>query len=368
MKIMLVIHSMMAGGAERVAATLVNYWTAQGEQVTLLTVASSAADFYDLDPRINRIGLDLGGPSPGWRRFVASNFRIIRGIRSAIRGVRPDVVLSFMDVVNLRVLLAAAGTGVPVVVEEHTDPTVYSIGSMRAALRRLLYPRASALVVLTERIAEWAKEIVSESSVRVIPNPVGDQFLMGRAAAQQCAHTAVAVGRLVSEKGFDLLLRAFAQCAQTHPDWRLQIVGEGPERTNLKRLGDELGIGGRVELAGAVKETQVALQQSDLFVLSSRFEGFPMALLEAMACGLPVISFDCRSGPREMIQDGVNGRLVPPNDVAALAAAMSQLMGSGDERARLGQRAAAAAERFRLGRIDQMWRSVFEQALSSAQT
>jgi GalNAc-alpha-(1->4)-GalNAc-alpha-(1->3)-diNAcBac-PP-undecaprenol alpha-1,4-N-acetyl-D-galactosaminyltransferase len=125
-------------------------------------------------------------------------------------------------------------------------------------------------------------------------------------------------------------------------------------------LADHLGIADRVRLPGVIKDPERVLRQSDFFVLSSRYEGFPMALLEAMACGLPVVSFDCHSGPREMIQNGVNGLLVPPNDVDALAKAMAHLMGNEHERKRLGEQATAVAEKFSLAKVTQMWRSLLE--------
>jgi glycosyltransferase involved in cell wall biosynthesis len=164
-------------------------------------------------------------------------------------------------------------------------------------------------------------------------------------------------------KGFDILLRAFAQCAQQHPRWTLKIVGDGSQREQLQTLAAALQIGDRVTWERAVKQPEIELHRSDLFVLSSRYEGFPMVLLEAMACGLPVVSFDCPSGPREIIHDGDDGLLVPPNEIGALAAAMSGLMSSGDERKRLGERAAHVIERFGLSKIADMWTTLFEQAL-----
>ncbi len=175
-------------------------------------------------------------------------------------------------------------------------------------------------------------------------------------------HTLVAMGRLVPQKGFDLLLRAFAQCAATYSDWTLRLLGEGAEEKNLRALASELGIGDQVEFAGLVRNAHVVLHRADLFVLSSRFEGMPNALLEAMACGLPVVSFDCPSGPRDVIRHGVDGLLVPPENVEDLATALDQLMSSESERKRLGSSARAVVERFSLERVLRMW----DEALTAA--
>ena len=364
MKIMFVIHSMMAGGAERVAATLVNHWVTAGDQLTLVTITSAETDFYELDSRVARVALDLSRPLSNWRESVANNIRIIMGLREVMHEVQPDVLLSFMDLVNLRVLLAAFGSGIPVVVGERVDPTQHPIGEIARALRWLLYRRASTVVVQTPGIAQWASRIVARRAIHVIPNPIGDQFLEPFSTIAAPQHQIVGMGRLESQKGFDLLLCAFAQCTIAHPDWTLDIFGEGSERDRLKALADDLGIADRVRLPGVIKYPERVLRQADVFILSSRYEGFPNALLEAMACRLAVISFDCRSGPREMIQHGVNGLLVPPNDVDALAKTMAHLMGAEHQRKRLGERAVAISEQFSLARVNQMWRSVLEQAVS----
>ncbi len=361
---MLTIFSMTAGGAERVAATLANHWVGLGDEMSLVTVASSSSDFYELDRRIERVALDLSRSSKNWRQSLSNNLRIVRALRATIRSLKPDVVVSFVDVVNIRVLIAALGTGVPVIVEEHIDPTVYSIGKLAAILRRLLYWRARTVVVLTDGVAQWATRIVARKAIRVIPNPISKQFgNLHEPRAHASRYNLIAMGRMESQKGFDLLLKAFAQCADAHPAWTLNIIGQGSERDRLSALANEIGIAHRVKLQGLVKEPEKMLRQADMFVLSSRFEGFPMALLEAMACGLPVLSFDCRSGPGEIIRDGFDGILVPPEDVDALAKAMSHLMGAESERKRLGEHAIGVVERFGLAKIEQMWRSTLDQAV-----
>ena len=364
MRIMLAISSMTAGGGERVAATLSNHWIANGHEVALLTVASSDLDFYPLDQRVTRIALDLNRSSRNWRDFVVYNFKRVRKLRLAIHDFKPEVIVSLLDTTNVRMLLASIGTGVPVIVQEQIDPTQHPLGRTVRFLRRLLYKRASAVVVLTPGIARWARRFVRAEAIHVIPNLVSEQFCKsGKVESGRNGYRVIAIGRLEAQKGFDLLLRAFAQSAQEHPGWTLMIIGDGSERDQLRVLAGALQIGDRVSWERAVKEPQEEMRRSDLFVLSSRYEGFPLVLLEAMACGLPVISFDCPSGPREIIHDGEDGLLVPPNEIDALAAAMSRLMSSEDERKRLGDRAVGIVDRFGLAKIADMWTTVFEQAL-----
>lgn len=361
---MLAVSSMTAGGAERVAATLVNHWSANGHVVALVTVASSELDFYLLDRRVTRIALDLRRTSTNWRDFVANNFKRVRKLRSAIREFEPDIILSFLDTTNVRMLLASIGTGIPVIVEEHIDPTQHSLGRIVRFLRRLLYKRARAVVVLTPGIAQWASSFVRSEAIHVIPNPISQQFCRsGDPQPERSGHRVIAIGRLEVQKGFDMLLKAFAQTAPQHPGWTLMIIGDGSERDRLRALAASLRIADRVRWERSAKEPEAELRRSDLFVLSSRYEGFPMVLLEAMACGLAVVSFDCPSGPREIIHDGEDGLLVPPNEIDALAEAMSLLMSAEDERKRLGESAARILGRFGLAKVADMWTTVFEEAL-----
>ncbi len=366
MRIGFVISSLSAGGAERVASTLGNYWVSVGHEVTFVTIDSSQRDFYRLDERISRTALGLAGESGGWCQFLGNNLRRVRQLRAAVLAAAPQVVVSFLDATNVLVLLAMLGSDVPVVVSERIDPRKKPTGDVLRLLRRVVYPHARALVVQTRAVSSWARQIVKEESICVIPNPVMKVPVRDRRASlgAKNAFTVLSIGRLDPQKGFDLLLEAFARCANKHPDWRLRIIGEGPERERLAALAGRLEITSLVKLDPVTYETAAAFLEGDLFVLSSRYEGFPNALLEAMAFGLPVISYDCPSGPTEIIRDGVDGVLVPAEDVIALAAAMDRLMSAEHERQRLAAHAVEVTERFGFAQVMRMWDEVLEKAVA----
>src|SRR5690348_5094871 len=170
----------------------------------------------------------------------------------------------------------------------------------------------------------------------------------------------VAMGRVVPQKGFDLLLEAYGRVAPKHPDWSMTILGQGPLRDELVTRSQAMNLAERVHFPGEVSDPFTVLRSADLFVLSSSYEGFPNPLCEAMACGLAVISFDCPAGPAEIIRHGLDGILVPPEDVAALASALDRLMNDANERRRLSARAPEVLSRFNLDKVLLLWEQVFK--------
>jgi GalNAc-alpha-(1->4)-GalNAc-alpha-(1->3)-diNAcBac-PP-undecaprenol alpha-1,4-N-acetyl-D-galactosaminyltransferase len=357
-RIAFVISSLGSGGAERVMSAMANYWAEKGEDITLITLGLQSSDWYKLHPRVKRVGLGVLSLSNHIGQAIRHNVRTVLCLRQALRRAHPDMVISFIDTTNTLTLMASRGLGVPVIISERNDPQQRSIGLAWSGLRSLFYRHADAVVVQTCVVRDWALRFQGIKAIYVIPNPVSPT-VNGSAQVSNChgpGHTIVSMGRLVRLKGFDLLIEAFGRCAAKHPDWSLVILGEGPERANLQTVAADLGIADRVSLAGQCQEPATILKGADLFVLSSRTEGFPNALLEAMACQLPVVSTDCSSGgPRDIIRDGVDGVLVPPDDVAALAGAMDRLMADSDERRRLGRGALNVIERFSMEKIMTMW-------------
>jgi GalNAc-alpha-(1->4)-GalNAc-alpha-(1->3)-diNAcBac-PP-undecaprenol alpha-1,4-N-acetyl-D-galactosaminyltransferase len=358
-----VIPAMSPGGAERVMATMANYWAARDWEITLLTFDDGALpSFFPLDPRIVHRPLGIAKASSSKMDAVKNNLTRITTLRRAITASRPDVALSFLDATNVTTLLATRGLRVPVIVEEHTDPAQKGLTGSWARLRRLLYPRADRVVVLSEQARRYFTPTVQARTL-IIPNPI-TVSPPGEPKAPLSRKTLIALGRLGPEKGFDLLLDAFARIAPEHPDWHLTIWGEGDLRADLEAQRARLGLAARVDLPGRTANPHDELRAADLFVMSSRREGFPMALGEAMACGLAVVSADCESGPRQIIRPGIDGVLVPPEDAAALAAALDRLMRDPGERARLAARAPEVLDRFGIERVMAIWESVITDVVA----
>ena len=338
MRISLVIGSLEAGGAERVMSIMANCWAASGNEISLVTISSANGDWYPLNPTVNRIALSLASPSRHTYNALWNNVRRVAKLRRVLRTTKPDVVISFLDTTNVLALLAGMGLGIPVIVSERVDPHQHPIERAWDRMRSWLYCYAKAVVVQTDSIREWAERFVPSRAISVIPNPVRQFNIVDNTSRYPgIAPTVVAMGRLTRQKGFDLLIKAFAQCAERHCDWSLVILGEGEERARLETMVAEFGLKDRVSLPGIMQNPERLLSQAELFVLSSRYEGFPNALLEAMACGIAVIATDCPSGPRDIIRHGIDGLLVPREDVQALSDALNCLMGDPHSRRRLGQ-------------------------------
>jgi len=367
MRITLVISSLARAGAERVMCVLASSWAEQGKEVTLLTFDRGETPAYSIHPSVKRSPLNLNGPSTHVLHGFYLNLQKIWILRRVISNSHPDVVISFMDMTNVLTLLSTRGLGCPVIVCEHVDPALYTIGRFWGALRRLTYPFADRLVCLTQATLKRFETITKVKGC-IIPDPVvvspsGPLDPGNRMEDDQSrsGYILIAMGRLVPQKGFDILLNVFSKIATQHPKWSLKILGSGPLKDKLETQARSLDLVSRVHFVGEVLDPFALLRTADLFVLSSRFEGFGLALCEAMACGLPVVSFDCPSGPGDIVRHGVDGILVPPEDASALAESLDFLMTNAQERQRLASRAPEILRRFGTDKILGLWEDLFKE-------
>lgn len=356
MRVALVISSLSAGGAERVLTQMANYWTSAGHEVVLITFSAGAEDdFYPLDARINRISLSFRRETRGW--FDKLKFNVLRlfALRRALTEVRPDAVVSFMDSTNVLTVLAATWRRYVTILSVRNNPKFRRLPLMWRAGRRLTYRFATVVVAQTEGAAHWIR---AETSARVcvIANPV-------RAVKRSDADREkiiLAVGRLVPEKGHDVLIGAFARVASSFPEWKIVILGDGPLREQIAAWINRAGLAGRVEIPGTTRDVDAWFSRCGLYVHPSRSEGFPNALIEAMAAGAPVLGCDCDFGPGEIIENDVSGLLVPAEDEEALANGLARMMADDALRARLGQVAPQVRERFDLAQIMMRWEELMK--------
>ncbi|WP_295387952.1 glycosyltransferase [uncultured Thiodictyon sp.] len=341
------LPSLAGGGAERMMLNLALGLIGAGVAVDLV-VGSAAGAYLDLVPAGCRL-VDLGA-----NRVMAA----LPGLTRYLRRRRPEVLLAAMDHANLVALwartLARAPTRVYVSVRSNLSQeaahTHLLAGRWLPRLARAFYPRAQGVIAVSQGVADDLDRLLGAGRARVlvIANPVVTPDLGDLAAAPpdhawlldtEALPVILAAGRLSAQKDFPTLIRAFAML-EPERGLRLLILGEGPERAALEDLVRSLGLIDRVALPGFTANPFAAMARARLFVLSSAWEGLPGVLIQAMACGTPVVSTDCPSGPREVLADGRYGPLVPVGDVPALAAAIRQTLDHPPAAAALQARAA----------------------------
>ena len=352
---LLVIDSLRGGGAERQISQMANYWARKGWTVALASWSSSdVPDFYDLEPEVIREHLDIWSFSRKRTLTPVAAALSVWRLSSLIRRRNPDVVLSFSEASNVLAVAACKLTRTRCVVSNRQSP-----GFVMSAKRRwrlpvaIAYRNADSVVAQTRAAAEWMNEKfglrcdVIPNALRELPPPVAPR-----------KKTIVCVGRLDEHKGHDTLIRAFDIIRKRRPDWRLVIVGDGSMRKRLEALCNALNIREFVDFAGVSFSVERWMESAGIFVLPSRFEGFPNVLIEAMAMGAAVISADCPHGPSEIIADNQDGRLVPVGAVEQLAAAIADLIESPARREELGAQAQRVRTRYHQDTIMALWESI----------
>lgn len=362
--IMFLVSSMRAGGAERVASLLSNHWVRSGHRVTLVPTFSERGECdFPLEPSVQ---LDYLADHIRTSRLLSpGKLRRLLALRRLVRSVSPDVIVSFLTHVNVAAIIASLGLKIPVVVSERTYPPAAGTGIVLSQLRKLTYPRARAVIMLTETGLDWLKVACRRAKGSVIGNPVllplpvAEPIVEPQSIVADARRLILGVGRLGEEKGFTALVTSFSMLAERYPDWDLAIIGEGDERRRLESMVDRLGLNRRVHLPGRIGNLADWYLRADVFALTSRFEGFPNVLLEAMSHGLPAVSFDCLTGPSSIIRDQVDGILVSPDaGIRGFTTALESLLADASKRSVMSRAALEVTDRFSVGRVARSWDQV----------
>lgn len=357
MNILVITPSLARGGSERVVSLLTQEWVkTHSVRVALFNangqVFPVGGDLIDLNlpPRSSRLAKIL--------QFFLRIYRLYKLFKSQ----RPDRIFSFMESANLPSIVAANIIGISdrLVVSVHNNPKFFP--SFYRMLMPTFYRHARTTVAVSAGIRDQLQMMgISLHCLKVIPNPVdSSMWKMSSLNYGQVEPNWIrsepfflAVGRLEPQKGFDLLIDAIKLLDVQKA--RLVILGEGNERVRLQELIRQEGLGERVLLPGAMANPVLAYQKALFYVMSSRHEGWPMVLTEAMAAGCPVVSFACDYGPGEIIEHGVSGLLVPTGDVAGLADAIRLLLEDRNMREKLRAGGLARVEQFRVDRVAPRW-------------
>ena len=340
MKILFVTRGLHSqGGIERVTSVIASELSKRGYHIGIVCL-QQGKPFFPLRSEVNLHYLKKGRA-----------LRISR-LRQLYRVEKPDVVV-FLGSHRL-FMNAPAAKGLRSITWEHFNSKI-NWHPLHKLSRKISVQR---IVTLTQRDADNYKRLFGATNAVCIPNPITINDIEPSPLTEK---RVLAIGRLAGQKGFDMMLDAWAKTTERHNGWQLRIVGSGSHLRRLERQISELGIGDSVEIIPATKDIKAQYRQASVMAMSSRYEGLPLVLIEAMAAGLPIVSFDCDTGPAEIVEDGKTGILVPPADTDKLAEALDKLMSDEAMRKAFAQESLVSVKRFAVDNIVARWEKLLAE-------
>ena len=353
MNIICYVNTLSHGGAERVMSVLANGLANRGHKVTLVTDYTTQKEYPVIDA-VERIVLDGEFTRAESVGALRRTLKRIHQLRTICKKEKADLMVAFMRPANIRAILTTVFLKTKSLISIRIDPKIGYRGRNAKMIAKFLYPFADGCVFQTEEAQTWFVPKVQKKS-RVIFNPISETFFRMESAPMQEKKIATC-GRLEKQKRFDLLINAFDKICDAYPEYKLEIYGEGSLQAKLQEQIDGLGRQDKIFLMGRCEDVPNTIKTASLFVLSSDYEGLPNALMEAMALGLPVVSTDCGGGgARALIEDGVDGLIVPCGDVDALAEAIRKNLADPEAAKMRGEKAGEKAKGFSTENVIAQW-------------
>jgi len=352
MTICFVISSLKGGGAARVLTMLAN-WFVQFQEVSIITFDSSES-FYHLNKEISIHHLRVTADSSNPLSAMVKNLNRVRVLRTKIKLLAPQMVVSFITEMNVLTLLATKFLATKVIISERSDPNRKSLSKIWRFLRKVSYHKADAMVCQTKNSQHFISKQFANTKCVTISNPV--QMPFPKADKKE---NLLFVGRFDNDKGFDMI-PSILNGLQLR-NWTVQIAGGGKAFGQVQSEIDKLGLSDKVSFLGQYKEVDELYDASSIFVLPSRVEGYPNALIEAMYFGCACVSFNCDNGPAEIITEGVNGLLVEPENTKAMSRAIQQLIDDTELRKRLAFEGRNSTKNLSLDRIGSQWQKLMTE-------
>lgn len=352
------MDSLGGGGAEKVSSIWSNYWIKEGHEVSILILSKQQNDFFLFSEKIKKTYIKY----PTFKIF-RNLYRIFR-IRKIIKNKNPDLIISLTSGPNVISILANLFLETKLIVTEHTYPPLEKLGFFKRLLKKYIYYFATTVIVLTKESQNWIVNNTYSKDIRVINNPIEypiQNLNPYKKPPDSSNKFILNCGRLHYEKGQDMLITAFSLIEKDFPEWSLYILGEGMERNSLQNLIYNFHLEKRIFLPGWAGNLHDWYSEANIFAFSSRFEGFGNALAEAKMYGKACISFDCLSGPREIISNRKDGILVTPNDIEELSSSLKELMENKTIRHNLSLNAIKERSKFSVSKTMLKWDKIFSE-------